>query len=132
MSYLGHIIGKDGVWPNPSKLKSVENFPQPDSQTKIRELLGLTGYYRKFIKNFPEITKPLTRLLQKDVKYDWTDKTENAFQYLKKCLTKAPILQYPIFDQPSIVTCVAYPLSHYLKSIFLHFFLFYLFTDYKM
>lgn len=66
--YLGHVISKDGVKPNPEKVKDVQNYPRLSSTSQIKSFLGLVGYYRRFIENFSKIAKPLTILLKKKIK----------------------------------------------------------------
>lgn len=104
VAYLGHVIGNDGVRPDPSKIKAVEHFPIPRNYKNIKQFLGLTGYYRRFIKNFSKIAKPLTDLLKKDKSFAWTPSQENAFNSLKRELLKEPVLQYPNFKEPFLLT----------------------------
>ncbi|KAM0736907.1 Retrovirus-related Pol polyprotein from transposon 17.6 [Formica fusca] len=104
VAYLGHIIGNDGVRPDPSKIKAVEHFPIPRNYKNIKQFLGLVGYYRRFIKNFSKIAKPLTDLLKKDKTFAWTPSQENAFNSLKRELLKEPVLQYPNFKEPFLLT----------------------------
>jgi len=104
LQYLGHIVTTEGVKPDPKKIKAVIEFPTPVKSRDIKSFLGLAGYYRKFINDFSLIAKPLTELLQKDTEWSWTEKQEESFQKLKEALTKAPLLQYPDFTQPFIVT----------------------------
>ena len=100
VAYLGHLITKDGVKPNPAKVEAILNFPQPKNQKEIKSFLGLAGYYRRFIPNFSKISKPLTKLLQKDVPFNFTNDCQNSFSDLKQTLTTSPILIYPNFDEP--------------------------------
>ncbi|CAK1587698.1 unnamed protein product [Parnassius mnemosyne] len=104
VTYLGHVITDKGVSPNPDKVKSVSNYPIPKNPKEIKSFLGLVGYYRRFIDNFSKITKPLTSLLKRDVNFNWTQEQTQAFNLLKEKLTSAPLLQYPDFSQPFIVT----------------------------
>lgn len=90
--------------PDPSKLDSVRNFSVPRKQRNIRKFLGLTGYYRRFIKNYSTIAKPLTKLLEKGVEFHSSADAQNAFDKLKDALCTAPILQYPDFTKPFIIT----------------------------
>ncbi|KAL0867440.1 hypothetical protein ABMA27_008227 [Loxostege sticticalis] len=107
VSYLGHVITDDGVKPNPEKTKAVQNFPQPKCPKDIKSLMGLVSYYRRFIPNLSKIAKPLTNLLKKDVPFNWQNEQQLAFESLKKCLISAPILAYPDFTKPFILTCDA-------------------------
>lgn len=104
LNYLGHVITANGVKPDPQKIKSVEDFPLPKNQKDVKAFLGLCGYYRKFIHNFSSIAKPLNELLKKNVDWKWTDRCEESFQNLKEKLTKAPLLKYPDFTQPFVLT----------------------------
>jgi hypothetical protein len=104
VSYLGHIITPTGVRPDEKKVKAVKDFPEPRNTRQLKGFLGLAGYYRKFIPNFGKIAKPLTELLRKNVPYVWDDKTEAAFNELKTLLTTAPLLQYPDFTKPFVLT----------------------------
>lgn len=102
--YLGHIIGNDGVKSDPNKIKAVEHFPIPRNYKNIKQFLGLVGYYRRFIKDFSKIAKPLTDLLKKDKSFIWTSSQENAFNTLIHELLKEPVLQYPNFKEPFLLT----------------------------
>jgi len=102
--YLGHIIGSDGVKPDPAKIRAIMNFPTPKNPKNIKQFLGLAGYYRKFIPNFSKVAKPLTDLLKKDKKFEWTTKQTEAFDILRSSLCSEPILQYPDSTRPFILT----------------------------
>nr|CAH66107.1 OSIGBa0101K10.6 [Oryza sativa] len=95
VKFLGHVIPAGGVAVDPSNVESVTNWKQPKTVSEIRSFLGLAGYYRRFIENFSKIAKPMTRLLQKDVKYKWSEECEQSFQELKNRLISAPILILP-------------------------------------
>ncbi|WVZ51805.1 hypothetical protein U9M48_002915 [Paspalum notatum var. saurae] len=90
VSFLGHILSEKGVAVDPSKVKDVLNWKQPETVTEIRSFLGLAGYYRRFIKDFSKTAKPMTSLTKKNAKYLWSSNCEEAFQTLKKLLTSAP------------------------------------------
>jgi len=102
--YLGHIIGEDGVKPDPKKVEAVREFPRPINQKTIKQFLGLAGYYRRFIPNFSRIAKPLTDLLKKESAFVWTEKQTEAFTILRDALCSQPLLQYPDFSRPFVVT----------------------------
>lgn len=102
--YLGHIINKDGISPDPAKISAVKNFPTPKNPREIKSFLGLAGYYHRFIENFAKIAKPMTGLLRKDQPFNWTQNCEEGFEILKKSLTSTPLLSYPDFNKPFIVT----------------------------
>ncbi|XP_046575996.1 uncharacterized protein LOC124284000 [Haliotis rubra] len=107
INYLGHVISKEGVAMDPAKVDSVVTYPQPTCTRELRSFLGLAGYYRKFIKGYANIVEPLHRLLRKDTPYVWTATMEQAFATLKSALTSAPILAYPDFTKPFILSCDA-------------------------
>ncbi|WVZ58391.1 hypothetical protein U9M48_008668 [Paspalum notatum var. saurae] len=100
VSFLGHILSKKGVAVDPSKVKDVLNWKQPETVTEIRSFLGLAGYYRRFIKDFSKTAKPMTSLTKKNAKYVWSPNCEEAFQTLKKLLTSAPVLAQPDVTKP--------------------------------
>ena len=74
VDFLGHVVSEAGIHVDPSKIKAMKNREAPRTPTEIRQFLGLAGYYRRFIKNFSRIPKPLTTLTQKGVAFDWGDK----------------------------------------------------------
>ena len=80
---------------DPAKIEAVVNWKQPRSVTEVRSFLGLAGYYRKFVKGFSVIDSPLTKLLRKGVKFEWSDKCQNSFEQLKEMLVEAPVLTQP-------------------------------------
>ena len=94
VTFLGHVVSKDGIQVDPKKIEVVAEWPRPTIVTEIRSFLGLAGYYRRFMKDFSKIAVPLTRLTQKNVKFVWTDRCEEHFQLLKDLLTSAPVLTY--------------------------------------
>ncbi|GJZ41120.1 putative reverse transcriptase domain-containing protein, partial [Tanacetum coccineum] len=94
VQFLGHVVNRDGIHVDPSKVESVKNWKTPELSTEIRSFLGLTGYYRRFIKNFSKIAKPLTLLTQKNKTYVWGDKQDEAFRILKEKLCNAPVLEH--------------------------------------
>ena len=98
VKYLGHVVSKDGVATDPSKLKIVQDYPTPAKVTEVKSFLGFVGYYRKFIKDFCKIAEPLTNLTRKDVSFVWDQSCQEAFKTLKGKLLEPPILAYPNFD----------------------------------
>ena len=95
--YLGYVVGQGQVKPIDGKIKAVCNFPCPETKKQLMHFLGKVGYYRKFCANFSTITEPLTRLLQKRVKLEWSGDCDKAFQKLKAILSSAPVLSTPDF-----------------------------------
>ncbi|XP_043496493.1 uncharacterized protein LOC122520501 [Polistes fuscatus] len=96
VAYLGHIIGENGVKPDPKKLKAVKEFPRPNNIKSIRQFLGLAGYYRRFIPAFSKVAKPLTDLLKKEALFRWESTHENAFCSLRDALCKEPFYNIQI------------------------------------
>lgn len=103
VSYLGHLVTKDGVKCDPAKLEAIENWPVPESVPDVRSFLGIASYYRKFIDNFSTISFPLTQLTRKNQKFVWSDQCKTAFHTLKTSLISAPILAYPTRNDPFIL-----------------------------
>jgi hypothetical protein len=89
---LEHILTAEGVAMDPERVIAIANWRRPTIVTKIRSFLGLAGYYRRFIEGFSKIVRPMTKLLQNDQKFDWTNACERSFCELKKKLTTAPVL----------------------------------------
>lgn len=104
LTYLGHIVGPDGVKPDPEKVGAVVNYPEPKTQRDVRAFLGFVGYYRRFVKDFSKITLPLTALLKKETPFVWSPFCDEAFKTLKSIIVKPPILQFPNFDKMFIIT----------------------------
>lgn len=95
VQFLGHVISKDGISVDPSKVEAVTKWEQPKTATEVRSFLGLAGYYRRFIKDFSKIATSLTKLTRKSEKFVWTPNCEESFQELKRRLVSAPILSLP-------------------------------------
>ncbi|GJU53275.1 hypothetical protein Tco_1226989 [Tanacetum coccineum] len=95
VQFLGHVIDSEGIHVDPAKIDSIKDWASPKTPTEIRQFLGLAGYYRRFIEGFSKISKPMTKLTQKNVKFDWSEKAEAPFQLLKQKLCSAPILALP-------------------------------------
>lgn len=106
VSYLGHVLSEDGLSVDPNKISCIKNFPTPINVKNIRQFLGLSGYYRRFIEGYAKLAKPplCTALLQKDVVFEWTEGAEGAFQALKDALCSAPVLQFPNLCLPYNIT----------------------------
>lgn len=104
ITYLGHLITEVGVKPDPRKTEAVAKFPTPRNRKNIKQLLGLVGYYRRFIQNFAKLSKPLTNLLKKDTPFFWGDLQQTTFETLRNILCTEPLLRYPNFEEKFIVT----------------------------
>ncbi|GKB56157.1 putative reverse transcriptase domain-containing protein [Tanacetum coccineum] len=107
VQFLGHVIDCQGIHVDPAKIESIKDWASPKTPTEIRQFLGLAGYYRRFIEGFSKIAKPMTKLTQKKVAFEWGDKQEAAFQTLKNKLCSAPILALPQGAENFIVYCDA-------------------------
>ncbi|GJZ44753.1 putative reverse transcriptase domain-containing protein, partial [Tanacetum coccineum] len=107
VQFLGHVIDSEGIHVDPAKIESIKDWESPKTPTEIRQFLGLAGYYRRFIEGFSKIAKPMTKLTQKSVKFDWGEKEETAFQTLKQKLCSAPILALPEGSENFVVYCDA-------------------------
>jgi len=103
IQFLGHVIGVDGIKPDPTKVEKVKNFPQPNNTTELRSFVGLISYYRRFIQDFSKITKPLFELTKKDQPYEWKEPQNRAFEILKERLINSPVLIYPNFEKEFIL-----------------------------
>jgi hypothetical protein len=107
MKYLGHIITQNGIKPDPTLTKAVSDFPQPKTIKDVQSFLGLSGYYRRFIKDYAKIAEPLIKQLRqlKERNYylNWSPECTKAFETLKKKLIVAPIMSTPNFNQPFIL-----------------------------
>jgi hypothetical protein len=104
---LGHVISERGIEVDKAKVETVEQLPPPTDVKSLRSFLGHAGFYRRFIKDFSKITKPLTHLLQKDVAFEFDEKCLAAFRTLKSALVSAPIIQPPDWSQPFEIMCDA-------------------------
>ena len=103
IQYLGHILSPTGIRPLPSKTDAIQHMQPPTTPKQVRAFLRLVGYYRKVIKGFTKISKPLTLLTRQQVKFKWTPVHHTAFLHLKEAVVQAPILCYPNPDKKYIV-----------------------------
>jgi hypothetical protein len=97
--YLDHIISEKGVGTDPSKVSAISNWPIPANVKELRSFLGLAGYYKKFVRNFGIISKPLTELLKKNTIFLWTSEHDKAFSALKEALINSIVLVLPDFSK---------------------------------
>ncbi|WVZ94919.1 LOW QUALITY PROTEIN: hypothetical protein U9M48_040746 [Paspalum notatum var. saurae] len=104
---LSHVISNGGIAVDRVRYLEVQNWKIPEDVKGIRSFLGLAGYYRRFIEGFSKIAKPMTALLEKNIKFQWTSACQKAFEELKKRLTTAPVLTFPDMHKPFSVYCDA-------------------------
>lgn len=105
--YLGYIIGDGGISTDPEKINSILNWPIPKTLKQVRGFLGLSGWYRRFILNFADVTHPITEILSKKKKFEWTPAADEAFRKIKHLLTTAPVLKNPDFSKKFYIHCDA-------------------------
>jgi len=102
VSYLGHLLEEGTVAPDPDKIKAIILWPKPTSLTTLHAFLGITGFYRKFIRDYATLASPLTELLKSSM-FTWNTNAEEAFTKLKNILTTAPVLSLHNFAIPFVV-----------------------------
>ena len=100
VSFLGHVVGSGHVRPLSAKIDAILAFPTPTNRKELMRFLGMAGYYRRFCHNFSDVTAPLTNLLQKDVKFNWTEDCQHAVNRVKAILSSEPVLIAPDFTKP--------------------------------
>jgi hypothetical protein len=99
ITFMGHVVSEQGTKPNPGKIEAVLHFPQPKTVTNVKSFLGLTGYYRNYVRGYSRLVAPLFELTKKDVNFVWDMGCQQAFQELKAALVDAPILTRPDFKK---------------------------------
>nr|ABA98065.2 retrotransposon protein, putative, Ty3-gypsy subclass [Oryza sativa Japonica Group] len=107
VAFLGHVISSNGVKVDPSKVEAVLAWNPPKNVSEIRSFLGLAGYYRRFIEGFSKLARPMTELLKKEKKFQWSAACEDSFQEMKKRLTTAPVLTLPDIRKDFEIFCDA-------------------------
>ena len=98
--YLGHLISAHGISPLPDKLDTLKNMPTLKDAKEIKQFLGLTVYYRKFVPRFADISRPLTQLTKKEMEFVWIPEYQKSFELLKSFLCGEPILRYADTSKP--------------------------------
>jgi hypothetical protein len=106
VEYLGHLVGKDGVRVDPKKIEAMQDCSHPKTLKSLHGFMGLTGYYRKFVKNYGKIVAPLTTLLKKN-SFTWTPVAAQAFQTLKTTMCTTSVLALPDFTKTFVLECDA-------------------------
>ena len=104
VDYLRFEVGRDGIRTSPEKVRAILDWPRPQSVYDIRSFLGLASYYRKFIKGFSQLAKPMADLTSDKVAWSWGDAQEHSFIALKVAIATAPILCLPGFERQFIIT----------------------------
>lgn len=102
LEYLGHYIKAKGISTDPNKVKAIDEWLIPVNLKQLRGFLGLAGHYRRFVRNFGTIARPLTALTKKDA-FEWSEEARVAFENLKQSLCAASVLALPMFDKPFVV-----------------------------
>ena len=103
VQYLGHLISREGIATDPAKTDKVSMWPTPSSKRETQRFLGFASYYRRFVKDFAHIARPLHRLTERTASFVWTDECQDTFNQLRQCLCSAPVLAYPDFSRPFIL-----------------------------
>ena len=103
MSFLGHIVSEEGIRVDSKKIEVIIEWKPPRNFTEVHSFLGLEGYYRRFVKRFSMTTAPMTRLLQKNVRFEWSEKCQASFEKLKAFLTEAPVLTQRTCDKEYVI-----------------------------
>jgi hypothetical protein len=104
VQYLGYVLSEGGVSASPDKVKAVRNYPTPKCVKDVRAFLGLASFYRRLVPNFAELAKPLTVLTRKNHQFSWGPCQQEAFQGLKDRLCTTPVLAFPDYKLPFILT----------------------------
>jgi hypothetical protein len=106
VEYLGHLVGKDGIRVDPKNIEPMQDCPHPNTLKIFHGFLGLTSYYRKFVKNYGKIATPLTALLKKN-SFTWTPTAAQDFQTLKMAMCTTLVLALPDFTNTFVLECDA-------------------------
>ena len=107
LSFMGHVIGRDGTKPDPEKIQAILDFKPPNNVTETRQLLGMVQYLGQFLPNFSNVTRPLNDLLKSDRAWTWGPSQETAFAEVKHMITTAPVLAYYELGRPTLVSADA-------------------------
>lgn len=118
IKYLGHTIDRDGCRPSDRNVEAVKNFPMPKNEKEVQRFIGMASYFRKFINSFAKKAQPLYNLSKKNVKFEWTDECNKAFEELKVALTTAPVLVFPDFSRQFYISVDAsnYAVGGYISN----------------
>ena len=103
VDYLGYYMNEEGIRPQKALVEAIQDFNRPKTKKEVRRFLGTVGFYRDFIRNFADISSPLRRLTQNNVRFKWSEDCETSFEELKKLLIQYPVLAFPITNKEFIV-----------------------------
>lgn len=104
VTFLGHLCTEDGILPDPAKFEPIKNYPVPENADQARRFVAFANYYRRFIKNFAEMARPINNLTKKKVKFHWTPECQKSLEDIRQCLMSPPILRYPDFKKVFTIT----------------------------
>lgn len=111
LEILGHRIGTNGISPSESKIAAIRTFRQPQNEAEVRSFLGLANYMNKYIPNLATIDEPLRKLLQKDAKFEWTERQSDAFEAIKAALCRVENLGFFKMEDRTAVIADASPVG---------------------
>ena len=103
VSFLGHIVSEEGIRVYPKKIEVIIEWKPLRNVTGVHSFLGLADYYKRFVKGFSMIASPMTRLLQKNVRFEWSEKCQASFEKLKAFLTETPVLTQPTYGKEYVI-----------------------------
>ena len=103
VTYLGHLVSQKGISVDPTKIDKVEHWPIPQNAKEVQQFLGFANYYRRFVQGFAELAKPLHRLTERNVSFNWTHECQESFNNLRQKLISPPVLAYPNFEKSFIL-----------------------------
>ena len=103
VSFLGHIVSEEGIQVDSKKIEVIIEWKPLKNVTEVRSFLGLPGYYRRFIEGFSMTAALITRLLQKNVKFEWSEKCQASFEKVKAFLTEEPVLTQPTYGKEYVI-----------------------------
>ncbi|CAB0036822.1 unnamed protein product [Trichogramma brassicae] len=103
VKFLGVIVDREGIRPDPDKTAPMANFPAPKTLKQLHRFLGMASWYRKFLENFATIAEPLTRLTRKGEKFTWAEDQQNSFEKIRGMLAIAPVLNHPSFEHEFVI-----------------------------
>ena len=103
VSFIGHIVLEEGIRVDPKKIDVIIEWKPQRNVTEVRSFLGLAGYYKRFVKGFLMTAASMTRLIQKNVTFEWNEKCQTSFEKLKVFLIEAPVLTQPTYDKEYVI-----------------------------